>query len=98
MSVLTQQQKGTVRCKRCKRILTKKESIDRGYGPECIEAINLEVDLVNQARITDDWGFLCQNCEEKTPPELFRNGQCPSCFYGVTSLEEQDMIPFAEGP
>lgn len=85
------------RCKRCNRILTDPESIKRGYGPECIETINLEVDLTEQARMNGDPGFMCDHCERVTPIPLMRKGRCPICRYGITRLEDLDGEPFAEG-
>lgn len=83
-----------VRCKRCRRILKDPRSIKRGIGPECVEQVNLELDLMQQARATNAPGWLCATCGQPAPK--LHKGQCPACFYGVTRLEDIDVIPFAE--
>ena len=91
-------EKPVVRCKRCNRILKDPRSKKRGFGPECIEAINLEIDLTDEARSgpLDFEGWLCDRCELPTPSGVLHKGQCPYCYYGVSSLSDLDVIPFAE--
>lgn len=83
-----------VRCARCGRILTDPLSIQRGYGPECIEAINVEIDLMQQPP-QNAIRWLCETCGRPVPGIVMHKGQCPACWYDI-SLAQQDVEPFAE--
>ena len=54
-----------VRCKRCNRILTSRESIERGYGPTCYRIMQLQEQNSepNPQKYNQDFNFL--KCEIK---------------------------------